>query len=200
MTKYNNRYQYTISRSGDAQKKEDEWLSALESNLTKSAVQPKRVDQSMFEQINSIINGKSKYKSVQDAVADMQRRSGYLDYINKKVANEGSDTKEVELFKQHPEIETTFNNYITDTNGTLSVPSVIEHVRSIHQHDVKDDSLWEDNSLISYVNKLNQSSEKDNSTDTTSHNLGKLDLHRGKDDIDKSNDDAWAGLMPATKT
>jgi hypothetical protein len=202
MPKYNNRYEYTISRTSDSRKKEDEWLSEVERNLTKQAVQSKRVDQSMFEQINSIINGKSRYRNVQDAVEDMQRRSGFLDYINKKVAqmSEGDQKKETPtIFTQHPEIEMTFKNYIQDTNGTLGTPAIINHVKNIHRHDVSDDALWQENNLIAYVHQLNESAAKENPQEK-SHELGRVDLNIGDADVDPANRDAWAGLLPATKS
>lgn len=199
MKKYNSRYEYTISRTNESNNKSDHWLSEIEKNLTKQAVQPRRVDQSMFEQINSIINGKGKFKSVQDAVEEMQRRSGYLDYINKKVANEDKSSKhnESRLFKEYPEIKITFKNYCESTKGKLAVPSIIEHVKSIHRNDVNDSSLWDEESLIQAVHDLNQASYSEDSE--KSHNLGKLEVNRSDDDIDPANNDAWDGLMPATK-
>jgi len=204
MPKYNNRYEYTVNRTVDNQEKEDRWLSELEQRLTKSAVQPKRVDQSMFDQINSIIGGNSKFKSVQDAVDEMQRRSGYLDYLHKKTAQDEeqkksqSDKKNIELFNQHPEIEMTFKNYIESTSGNQDVPSIIHHVKAIHQHDVADDSLWDNDDVITYVHNLNQSTQ-DKKPSEPSHNLGRIDLNTGKQNVDLANDDMWAGLMPAVK-
>src|ERR1022692_417356 len=75
MSKNSNRHQSVITRQSDNES-DDHWLKAFENNLQKGAVQPYSND-SVFEQINSIMNGKSKYTSVQNAVESMLERSGY---------------------------------------------------------------------------------------------------------------------------
>lgn len=60
----------------------------FEANLNKDAVQPRRVDESIFNQINSIMNGKSKFTSVDAAVRDMQDRSGLTAYLKKSESQE----------------------------------------------------------------------------------------------------------------
>jgi hypothetical protein len=198
MTKYNTRQEYTISTINNAKNREDSWMAEFEKQLTKQAVQPKRVDQSMYEQINNIINGKSKYTSVDAAVQDMQRRSGYLDYVsNKKVAEkeEVKKNSKPSLLMQHPHIEITINNYCSDTKGQQDVPSIMEKVKSIHKRDVSDDSLWDQEDLIKFVNDLNEKCKQQHHT-TEDNNLGKVHFHNNKDDIDPSNQDAWHGLMP----
>lgn len=197
MPKYKNRYEYTIS--GASNENSDNWLIEMEKNLNKQAVQPLHVDKSMFETINSIINGKSKYRNVKEAVEEMQRRSGFLDYINKKVAQEINQNEKPTLLVKYPNIESTINNYINDTRGNLDVPSIISHVKAIHNNDVPDSSLWDEDKLIKFLHDLNESIQKP-TTMESSHNLGRLDLHRGNDDVDPSNSDAWSGLMPVTKS
>jgi hypothetical protein len=198
MTKYNNRQEYIISTVNNAKNREDSWLTEFESQLKKQAVQPKRVDQSMYEQINSIINGKSKHTSVDAAVQDMQRRSGYLDYIsNKKVAEteEVKKNSKPDLFLTHPHIEITVNNYCTDTKGQQDVPSILEQIKSIHKKDVADNSLWDQESLIKFIDQLNEKCKQSHNHEHD-QNLGKLHFQSGKEDIDPGNYDAWHGLMP----
>lgn len=81
MSKYI-RNQPVVSRQTDENIDGDHWLKQFEKSLLKSAVQPKRVDQSMFDQINAIMNKKSKYPSVAAAVEEMKARSGLTDYLN----------------------------------------------------------------------------------------------------------------------
>ena len=84
MSKYT-RHQSAISRNTDEHISEDHWLKKFESSLQKGAVQP-RSQQSVYDQINSIMNGtKSKYTTVQSAVDDMMARSGLTNYL--KVSN-----------------------------------------------------------------------------------------------------------------
>src|SRR5258708_11632336 len=81
MSKYM-RYQPAITRNSDENISEDHWLKQFEKSLQKGAVQP-RTQQSLFDQINSIMNQKSKYPSVEAAVEDMKERSGLTAYLTK---------------------------------------------------------------------------------------------------------------------
>ena len=91
MTKYS-RHQSAVSRNTDEHISEDHWLSQFEKTLQKGAVQPKS-QVSLFDQINSVMNGssQSKYTSVQDAVSNMMDRSGLTNYL--KVSNKKDNTK-----------------------------------------------------------------------------------------------------------
>lgn len=200
---YKTRNQYTISTVGNSQSREDSWLSDLQKELLKQAVQPRHVDQSMFEQINGIIGGsKSKFKSVSDAVQDMQRRSGYLDYINKKVSSEESsskektgDTKEVskpKLFLKNPQIEITINNYCSHTKGEQAIPAILNHIRGIHDRDVADKSLWDEQELLNHIHKINEG-YKIHHGDDISANLGKA-MDYKDEAAETYNRDYWAGI------
>jgi hypothetical protein len=81
MSKYQ-RYQPAITRSSDESISEDHWLKKFEKSLQKGAVQPK-VQQSLFDQINSIMNRTSRHPSVEAAVEDMKERSGLTAYLTK---------------------------------------------------------------------------------------------------------------------
>ena len=81
MSKYQ-RYQPAITRNSDENISEDHWLKNFEKSLQKGAVQP-RVQQSLFDQINSIMNRTSKHPSVEAAVEDMKERSGLKAYLTK---------------------------------------------------------------------------------------------------------------------
>lgn len=210
MSKYT-RYQSVVSRYSDSYIDEDNWCSKLEKSLQKSAVQPRTIDQSIFQQITSIMNGKSKYPSVQAAVDDMKNRSGltaYLDKIsklsnddenlNKKVASDHN--KNVSLmpivFFKCPKIEHTAGNYIRSTKGNLPVPAIIEKIRSIHQNDVSNASDWEDDKLIRQISKMNLEEKSKNYNDDMHYsNLGKGD-DINDTDIDLSNMDAFHALNP----
>src|SRR5271170_1274484 len=130
MSKYV-RHQSVVSRQSDENISEDHWLKNFQKSLLKGAVQPRAVDSSLFDQINSIMNGKSKYTSVDHAVADMQERSGltaYLDKVSKSSEEESNKTKTAsdnhniidkevkgkilpKVFQKCPQIKTTLENY-----------------------------------------------------------------------------------------
>jgi hypothetical protein len=78
----NPRSQYTINRQSDNDFSEDHWLKQFEKSLQKGAVQPRK-QQSLFDQINSIMNTNSKYNSVEAVVDDMKERSGLTAYLKK---------------------------------------------------------------------------------------------------------------------
>ena len=198
--KYKTRNEYTISTVSQSKNREDHWLSGLEKELLKEAVQPRHVDQSMFEQINGIIGGsKSKFKSVSDAVEEMQRRSGYLDYINKKVSSEESGTKKSAegknkpgLLLKHPQIEVTINNYCSHTRGEQALPAVLNHIRGIHDRDVVEKNLWDEQDLLNYVHKINESAKVHHSDDMNV-NLGKA-MDYKDEAAETANRDYWAGI------
>jgi hypothetical protein len=87
------RHQSVVSRQSDAGYSDDHWLREFESKLQKTSVQPR--GESIYDQINSIMNTKSKYPSVQAAVDDMMQRSGlnsYLDNVKESQEQISSET------------------------------------------------------------------------------------------------------------
>lgn len=180
-------------------------MKQFERNLEKSAVQSKKVDQSLFEQINSIMNKKSKYPSVQAAVEEMQQRSGLTDYLKRSNNIEKeSNLKPIKtaqnklpiVIQKHPAIKTTIDNYITSTKGNLPVPAIIDKIKSIHSNDVSDSQDWEDDNLIRYVSKLNLAAKSINASNYQQYsNLGSYQDTKD-DDIDPSNTDAFHSLNP----
>lgn len=92
------RHQAIITRHSDENIGEDHWYRQLEKNLQKDAVQPRSQD-SLFDQINSIMNGNrnAKYQSVEAAVEDMKERSGLTAYLSKvKVASDETAMPNIE--------------------------------------------------------------------------------------------------------
>lgn len=178
---------------------------------TKVSVQPYRSQDSIFEQISSIINSSTpKYSSVEDAVKDMQERSGLTAYQSKmkslaqsiKIAGCACDEKDkkptVRVFELKPQVQSTLDNFVTDTRGNLPIPAIIDKVKSIHRNDVLDDSAWDDDGLMQYVNdkcievkKMNPEANDDDNT-----MLGKTPRFDDKE-IDQSNTDALFSLNPA---
>jgi hypothetical protein len=215
MSKYI-RHQSVISRHADESIDENHWLKQFQNKLQKEAVQPKQVDRSLFDQITSIMNGKSKYTSVEAAVDDMKNRSGLTAYLDKVKVSESIDdnvTKVAEVnsyddnnakdktpivIQKKPIIANTIENIIRDSKGNLPVIAIIEKVKSIHHNDVSDDMAWDDDNLIMHISGLNLKAKQDNAQNNDNHNLGKADINN-QSDIDPSNDDAFFALKPNTK-
>jgi hypothetical protein len=216
------RHQAVISRNTDENISEDHWLNQFQKSLEKGAVRP--VNVSLYEQINTIMNTKSKYPSVQAAVDDMMQRSGLTDYLHgvktsgkepakKKTASDQNDAfiKEIPMedkklnakhiplvIKKHPPILRTLDNYIKSTRGNLPVPAIILKLQSIHGNDVSEAKDWEDDDLIRLVSQKNLQAKKDNPAVYENYdNLGNGELSGADSDIDASNTDAFNALMPA---
>lgn len=202
-----------ISRQADEPIEEDHWLKQFQKSLQKGAVQP-RTQNNLFDQINSIMNGKSKYPTVDAAVEDMKERSGLTAYLNKiktsedetpakKVVasdNQPAIDKKVDMtpivIKKCPDVQKTLDNYIRDTKGNLPVPAIIEKIRSIHQADVSDAKDWDDDKLVRLVSKLNLGAKKNNPNSYENYsNLGRRDVDSDAD-VDPSNNDAFHALTP----
>lgn len=219
-----NRHQAVISRNSEGQIDEDHWLKQFQKKLIeKDAVQPKSIDSSLFDQISSIMNGKSKYPSVAAAVEDMKERSGLTAFLSKTSNDESDNTKiagqektasgdenavinkKVPLGKRLPtvivkcpHVKNTFENVVKGSRGNLSIPAIIDRVRSIHQNDVSNAEDWEADDLMAWVSGLNLQAKRDNPTSSMeSANLGRRDDSANTDDIDPANTDAFSGLVPA---
>jgi peptide deformylase len=188
------------------------WMKEFAKNIEKNSVKSYREESSLYDQINSVMNNsKSKHLSVEDAVKDMQERSGLTAYKGKieaqnlttqKLAQqiEQAGKEDIKLFQIKPQIKDTFDNYIEDTNGNLSIPSIIEKVKSIHVNDVSDDAEWDNEKLLQYVNNKNiEVKKKHPDTQNDNARLGKLPHYDDKD-IDPSNSDALYSLTPVVIT
>jgi hypothetical protein len=211
----NQRSQPAITRNSDQNISEDHWLKQFEKSLQKGAVQSK-TQPSIFEQINSIMNQPSKHSSVEAKVEDMKNRSGLTAYLDKvkhaesepnlaktaqdaaldsNQANKSKASKLPIVIQKVPNILKTIQNCIKDSKGNLSLPAIIERVRSIHQGDVSEAKDWEQDDLLYLVSKLNLEAKKTNPTSYEEFgNLGGRDTDL---EIDPSNTDAFFALNPA---
>jgi len=212
------RHQSVISRQSDAENNDNHWLRQFEDKLQKTSVQPR--GQSTYDQISSIMNTKSKYTSVENAVENMMDRSGlklYLDNVknskeelptqSKKTAQQATtvetkkDTsigKEPQIIQEKPSIARTLDNLIRESKGNLPIPAIIAKLRALHARDIADEGSWDDERLIRLVSQLNLQAKKDNPSNYENYDqLGRGD-HSNDADIDASNSDAFQALQPAT--
>lgn len=199
-----------INRQSDASYSEDHWLKEFENKLQKTSVQPR--GNSLFDQISTIMNGKSKYPSVQAAVDDMMQRSGLTDYLqtktsseaappstkSRKTAQSNANANMPKIIQDKPSILNTLENIVKESKGNLSVPAIISRLRSLHAGDISNEASWEDDKLIRLVSQYNLQAKTSNpsSYDNFSQ-LGQGDHSTADSDIDPSNTDAFNALMPA---
>jgi hypothetical protein len=208
------RYQPAITRNSDENISEDHWFKQFEKSLQKSAVQPKK-QQSLFDQINNIMNRTSKHSSVEAVVDDMKERSGLTAYLKraeteepqempatKKVATDVNNVihKKVKMplvIEKYPPVLKTLQNCIRDSKGNLPLPAIIERVRSIHNGDISDAKDWDADDLMYLVSQMNLDAKKNNPDSYQDYsNLGGRDV-ASDSEIDPSNNDAFHALMPS---
>lgn len=217
MSKYV-RHQAAVSRNADNSIEEDHWLKQFQKKLEKGAVQPKAVDDYLFDQMNSIMHGNAKYPSVAAAVKDMQDRSGLTEYLDKvkqseeevdettvtKTASDNNNVIDKEtpaegtpiVIKKFPAIKDTLQNIVNESKGNLSIPAIIDRLKSIHHSDISEGKDWEDEALIIFVSKVNLEEKKNNPHIDNYSNLGRRN-DAVYDDVDSSNMDVFNILMPA---
>lgn len=214
MTKYS-RHSPIISKESDSQYDEDHWLYRFEKQLEKGAVQSRQMDKSLYDQMNSIMGNKSKHSSVEAVVKDMQERSGLTAYLNvksdkdsgkKKVASDSPDEndaidKKIKLIpiviQKKPSIQNTLENIIRDSKGNLSIPAILDKIKSIHNKDVSESKDWDDDKLLKLVSHLNLSEKTKNPLNFEDYdNLGKSD-NCNNQEYDQSNNDSFFSLKPA---
>lgn len=77
------------------------WAKDYFEAVEKYSIKSRREDSALFDEINQILgNAKSKYSSVEEAVLDMQKRTGLFDVLQKQAA-EGTP----EMFKMFPDLK-----------------------------------------------------------------------------------------------
>lgn len=207
MSKYN-RHSSVISRQSDAGIDEDHWLKQFRKSLEKAAVQPRSVDNSLFDQINSVMNGKSKHQSVESAVEDMKERSGLTAYIKnikseneetisgntKTASNEQADDND--LTKKHSAEEGTEE----ETKKHSRKPDVIKKFPSIettienHIRDMKGNtSVPAIIDKIRTIHKSDVSDDKDWDDDKLIIFVSKLNLDAKSNNQDNFHNDSHLG-------
>lgn len=203
-TKNHGRASSLISRdtgSIETNSREPSWFGDFVNNMEKSAVKSKRDDSSLFDQINSILGNKSKYSSVEEAVLDMQRRTGLFDLLkHKKEAQLITEKKheDSKLLTTIPALKTFIDNYVEDRPGT-SVDAVVHDllkIKSIKEKLPEGDDVPDE--IRRYINdKISEISMHRSPTGGNDLQLGKLDL--STDDNVSSDNDPFAGCTPVAK-
>jgi hypothetical protein len=194
--RYYSRNNFTISRdesSFDRGERTPSWLNEYAAILEKESVKSKSNDYSLYDQINSILGNKSKYSTVDEAVLDMQHRTGLYDILQSKKAS-STKSDHIEAFKANPDLKTYIDNYIEDRPGT-SIEAVIHNLLKINTiksklpetDDVPEEVKQYINAKIKEVGAFNDRKSNDNME------LGKLDVSEDTGVVD----DPFASCMPA---
>ena len=178
----------------DHGEKQPSWFNDFVSNLEKVSVKSKKNDYSMIDQINNILGNKSKYSNVEEAVLDMQKRTGLFDFLQSKKASQNS-VQEPEIFKTIPAMKMFIDNYVESRPGT-SIESVVHdllRIKSIKEVLPEKNDVPE--AVRYYINnKIKSFKTSHPESDAENMQLGKLDLQLN-DDMAKDND-PFGGCTP----
>lgn len=195
MTRYYTRNSPIISRDESAFDRGErlpDWLNDYADSIEKESVKSKKQDYSIFDQISGILGNKSKYSTVDEAVLDMQKRTGLYDLLQHKKSI-ASKSDHIEMFKNNPDLKTYIDNYIEDRPGT-SVEAVIHNVLKIKSIKDKlptgDDVPEEVKHYIS--DKIKEVSSLEARPNNDQMELGKLDLTEDTSVVD----DPLAACVP----
>lgn len=196
------RSNYYISRDTsaiDTGDREPSWFADYVANLEKQSVKSKKDDYSLLDQINSILGNKSKYSTTEEAILDMQKRTGLLDILNNKKQAQVAIEKKYEksnLLNSIPTLKTFIDNYVEDRPGT-SVDAVIHdllRIQSIKDKLPEGDDVPEE--IKHYINdKILESNINHPTSSSEDLQLGKLDL--STDDNTSEDNNPFLGCTPA---
>lgn len=100
---------------------EPSWAADYLAAVEKYSVKSKQDDQILINQINQILgNTKSKYSSVEEAVLDMQKRTGLINILQKK-ANQN------DMFEEFPELKDFIEEKVKAFPGS-AVEAICSHI------------------------------------------------------------------------
>lgn len=157
----------------EAESKKPNWFDEFERNLEKNAVQSQRSSKSIYDQISAILgNSKSKYSSVEEAVQDMQQRTGLTAFLTQQK----KASQEPEIFQKLPEMKIFIDNYIAARPGT-SVEAVVHDLLKLDnvRNALPDNDV--DNEIRTYINNkiTDIKSMHGSNNDSINFDLGKVE-------------------------
>lgn len=184
------KYAYPVFSRDDTvfetKSQEPSWYNDFVSNLDGNA---KKTNASVYDEINAILNNvKPKYSTVEEAVVDMQKRTGLIEYLNRKEAQAMAEKQRSDIpqtLKDIPELKIFIDNFIQERPG-IAVEAVADAAVKINsiknklpnRNDVGDDVRKYISDKITEHKKLYQINEDVNL------NLGKADFKEDKTVVD----------------
>lgn len=185
------------------------WLESLADSLAnkeKSAVEVSRERNeydSITDQISSVISGKSKFSTVEDAVAHYQERTGLAAYLNqihagtdlvKKKASQ--DEIEIpELLIKFPEIKFFIDNIVKTRHGLIHIPAIQNDIADIYKRQGITDSDIHSTELMKYISDVISKCQSTLSDSDQTRMGDGVGLDKG-DAHDSANSDAFGFATP----
>lgn len=173
--------------------KEPEWVAEYVNAVSKYSVHSKKEDALLFDQINQILgNNKSKYSSVEEAVLDMQKRTGLYELLQKTAS-----TPEPELFSKIPSLKFFIDNHVKSFPGT-SIDAVVFNILKVPEFkDALSDNQDVPEDVKNYINSKIAEVNPEDPNDVADHNMGKTDLEM-TNELVKSNNPLNILVPPST--
>lgn len=161
------------------------WAADYLEAVNKYSVKSRKDDSELFNQINQIVGNKSKFSSVEEAVLDMQKRTGLLEFLNKKASEESKS-----LLETHPDLKEFIESKVDAFPG-----SAVDAIADMILQEEKYKNALKSGEHIpkdvkEFINKVKK--EKYKEQDKTSD--GKIDL----DFNSKNDNDPFKFLTPTS--
>lgn len=218
---------FSRDNSEDTGSSQPDWFKDYSSNLQKLSVQPAHRDRALFDQISDILGTKSRYATVEEAVQDLQDRTGLAKYLQmceaeqaevRKTAQEmhvhtepvkteedlevtlDPDSDEMQypkLLKDFPQIKQFIENFVKSRNGFVHVPAVVESIRIIFRNEDFSSDELEDKHLRKFINEVIIKEKALHEGDHAGVDTDLGKLDHSTDSQVEENNDAFSILMPA---
>jgi len=178
----------SVQKSGDVSDWMSNFLNSLEKNATRSAEE----DKSMFGQISQILGNKPKYSNVEEAVLDMQKRSGLYDFLTSAKVDDKLTKKQANNVEalDYEGIKDYIQNYVRSFPGSPAHIVLENLANSSVGKKVPKEKLNKE--LVEYINDIINSSVTKYQTPPVS--VGKIDTHDSEGDI-SANDDFFKSCI-----
>lgn len=200
-----------------------DWLDSLAQDLArnetstdpKSAVEVARArnNQSIIDQINSIVGNKPRHSSVEGVVQEMQERTGLKEYIKRMSSTEQQDKvaaipneevkKKIIFEKFGPAIREKIINFVKNRiathRGRVPLPAIQDEIINTFRNDGVQPQDVNNPEVAGFINQVIIDERRNTpSLDVNDVNLGRGVGVQDMDDDDGSNSDFFRGLLPAT--
>jgi hypothetical protein len=183
----------------------DNFADQLASEKPKSAVEVARQrNQSIVDQINSVVQNKPTHATVDSAVKDMQKRIGLTEYL-KRVSNENCSTKvaQEDIFAKY-DVNDDVKEKIIDiidhllkTKPHIKLTNIEQEVEDNFKNQVGSDFL-NSKPFKLLINKMIIEHNANNPAQEYDDKLSDKSDGQVSEDDDSANSDFFANLMPNT--
>lgn len=182
----------------------DRFAQSLQNQEAKTAVEVAR-QQSMFDQINSIVGNKPAHATVESKVQDLQERTGLKAFLQRSaIASGNPKLAQAALFPSigdelRNKVFSFIRNLVETHRGLVPVPAVQEEILNTFRLQGLQSSDVNSPEVAKFVSDtILEARQKNPSTESNVNELGR-GVGVVMNDEDGSNSDFFKGLLPATQ-